>query len=148
MKATYHSFHLLPVDFLMMMGTCLASMLTQKCGNFVKTALMTPTQSKVSFGKICLSKVNISMLHFECTTDWSAHLTQRSRLFICVDTNSSCKVVSSIASAVWWVNSGQSVSGKSISIGEHYLNFPGRNIHCSHLPIAHMPWEDIWYPKL
>ena len=52
---------------------------------------------------------------------WSADWTQRSRLFICVETNSWWRVVSSIAFAVSWVSSGQFLSGSFISIRGHYL---------------------------
>ena len=52
---------------------------------------------------------------------WSADWTQRSRLFICVETNSWWRVVSSIAFAVSRVNSGQFLSGSFISIRGHYL---------------------------
>ena len=60
--------------------------------------------------------VNVSNQHFECDPHWSADLTQRSRLFICVETNNWCMLSSSIASAVCWVNSAQFFSGKSMSM--------------------------------
>ena len=63
----------------------------------------------------------------ECDPYWSADLTHRSRLFICVEINSWCMLSSSIASAVFWVNSAQFFSGKSISMKQYYTHFSGRN---------------------
>ena len=51
-------------------------------------------------------------------TYWSANFTQRSRLFICVETNSWCMLVSVTASAIFSVNSAQLLSGMSISAKE------------------------------
>ena len=60
--------------------------------------------------------------HSTNSSHWSADLTQRSMLFICVETNSSWRLASSIAFAVSWVNSGQLFSGLCIS-ANHYLFF-------------------------
>ncbi len=68
-----------------------------------------------------------SKWHFEYDTHWSADLTQRSRLFICVETNSWCTLSSSIASAVCWVNSTQFFSGKSMSMKQLHSHFSERN---------------------
>jgi hypothetical protein len=51
---------------------------------------------------------------------WSADLTRRSRLFICVETNKSWRLELSSAFAVSRVNSGQFLSGLCISVQEHY----------------------------
>ena len=56
-----------------------------------------------------------SSMYFIHATYWSADLVQRSMLFNCVETKSSCMLVSVIASAVFSVNSGQLISGKSKS---------------------------------
>jgi len=88
-----------------------------------------------------------SKWHFGCGPHRSADLIQRSRLFICVETNSWCMLSSFIASAVCWDNSAQFFSGKSMSMKQHYLHFSGRNPHHSHLPTVHMPLEDIWHSK-
>ncbi len=126
----------------------LTKMHTQKCGNFEKTMRMTSSHAKSSYFRTCLNNINVSKWHCECDPHWSADLTQRSRLFICVETNSWCMLSSSITSAVCWVNSAQFFSGKSMSMKWHYLYFSGRNPHHSYLPIAHVPWEDVWYLKL
>ena len=121
----------------------LTKMHTQKCGNFEKTMTVTSFHVQCVCFRTCLNNVNVSKWYFKCDPHWSADLTQRSRLFICVETNSWCMLSSSIASAVCWVNSAQFFSGKSMSMTQHYSHFSGRNSHHSHLPIAHMPWEDI-----
>ena len=54
---------------------------------------------------------------------WSINLTQRSRLFICVDTNSLLRLGSSIAAADLSVSSWQSVSGKSMSVMHDHFCF-------------------------
>ena len=64
--------------------------------------------------RTCLNSVNISKQHFEYDPHWSALLTERSRLFICVKINSWCMLVS-IAATVCWVNSAHFFSGKSTS---------------------------------
>jgi len=144
MKATYIPVHLLLFKF--SCADSLTKMHTQKCGNFEKTMRMTSSHSKSLCLRTCLNNVNVSKWHFECDSHWNADLTQRSRLFICVETNSWCMLSSSIASAVCWVNSAQFFSGKSMSMKWHYSHFSGTNPHHSHLPIAHMPLEDIWHP--
>jgi len=122
----------------------LTKMHTQKCGNFPKTVRMTWSHLNPFCLRACLNNVNVSKWNIECDAHWSADLTQRSRLFFCVETNSWCMLLSSTASAVFWVNSAQFFSGKSMSMKQHYLHFSGRNHHHhSHLPISHMPWEDI-----
>ena len=121
---------------------------TQKCGNFPKTTTMTFSHVNFLCFRTCLNNVNVSKWDCECDPHWSADLTQRSRLFICVETNSCCMLSLSIACAVFWVNSAQFFSGKSMSMKQHHSHFSGRISHYSHLPIAHMPWEDIWHPKL
>ena len=64
--------------------------------------------------------------HFQFYLTYGSHLsadtTQRSRLFICVETNSPWRLASSIAFAVSWVNSGQFLSGLCISVKEHYFD--------------------------
>ena len=135
------------LNFPMPMCT-LTKMHTQKCGNFPKTMRMTWNHDQFSCFRACLNNVNVSKWDFECDPHRSADSTQRSRLFICVETNSWCMVSSSIASAVFWVNSAQFFSGKSMSMKQHQSQFLGRNPDPSHLPIAHIPWEDIWHPKL
>ena len=137
------------LNFPMLMCS-LTKMHTQKCGNFEKTMRMTSSHVQLlsQCFRTCLNNVNVSKWHCGCDPHWSADLTQRSRLFICVETNSWCMLWSSIASAVFWVNSAQFFSGKSMSVNQHYSHFSRRNLHHSHLPIAHMPWEDIWHPKL
>jgi len=105
---------------------------TQKCGNFEKTATMTLSHVQCLYFKTCLNNVNVSKWHFECDPHWSADLTERSRLFICVETNSWCMLSSFIASAVCWVNSAQFFSGKSMSTKQcwvNYSHFSGRNLH-------------------
>ena len=123
---------------------------TQKCGNFAKTIQKTSFHDHhcLCF-RTCLNNVNvITKCHFECEPHWSADLTQRSRLFICVETNNWCMLSSSIASAVCWVNSAQFFSGRSMSMKQHYSHLSGRNPHHPHLPISHVPWVDTWHPKL
>ena len=127
---------------------CSLKMYTQKCGNFEKTMVRTLLHVNFLYFRTCLNNVNVSKWHFKCEPHWSADLTQRSRLFICVETNNWCMLSSSIASAVCWVNSAQFISGKYMSMGQHYSHFSGRNPHHSHLPASHMPWEDIWHTKL
>ena len=51
----------------------------------------------------------------QCDSHWSALFTQRSRLFLCVEINSSWRMSLSIASAVVSVNSGQLFAGMSMS---------------------------------
>ena len=147
MKITYLPVHLLPFGFFYA-DVQFDKMHTQKCGNFEKTMIMTSSHVQSLYFRTCLNNVNVSKWHFECDPHRSADSTQRSRLFICVETNSSCMLWSSIALAVCWINSAQLFSGKSMSMKQHVLHFSGRNPHHSHLPIAHMPWEDIWPPKL
>ncbi len=137
-------FHLI---FPMLMCS-LTKMHTQKCGNFENTRIITSSHVQCACVKTCLRHLNVSKWHFECDPHSSADLTQRSRLFLCVETNRWCMLSSSIASAVCWVNSAQFFSGKSMSMKQHYFNCSGTNPHHLHLPIVHMPWEDIWYPKL
>ena len=133
------------LNFPMLMCS-LTKMHTQKCGNFEKTMVMTSSHVQALGFRTCLNYVSSSKWNFECDPHWSADLTQRSRLFICVETKSWRMLSSSIASAVCWVNSAQLLSGKSMSMKQHY-NLLGWKHH-SHLPIAHMPWEDIWHPEL
>ncbi len=134
------------LNFHMLMCS-LTKMQTQKCGNFEKTMKMMLFHVQSCF-RTCLNNVNVSKWHFECELHWSADLTERSKLFICVETNSWCMLSLSIASAVCWINSAQFFSGKSMSMKQHYSHFLERNPHHSHLPTVHMPWEDIWHPKL
>ena len=145
MKATYHPVHLL--SFTSMLLFSLTKMHTQKCGNFEKTMVMTSSHVRCLYFRTCLSNVNLSTWILN-TTYRSADLTQRSRLFICVETNNWCMLSSSIASAVCWVNSAQLFSGKSMSMKQHDFHFSGRNTCHSHLPTAHMPWEDVWHLEL
>ena len=105
----------------------LTKMQTQKCGNFEKTMRMTLSHVQWLCFRTCLNNVNVSKWHFECDPHWSADLTQRSRLFICVETNSWCMLPSSITPAVCWVNSAQFFSGKSMSMKQHYSHFSVRN---------------------
>ena len=140
--------HYLPSDELLWSTYCSiwrppTSLSTQKCGNFAKTMRMTSSHIQLLCFKTCLNNVNVSRWDFECYPHWSADLAQRSRLFICVETKSWCMLSSSIASAVFWVNSAQFFSGKSMSTKQHHSHFLGRNPDHSHLPIAHMPWEGI-----
>ena len=121
--------------------------LTQKCANFEKTWRMTIVHGVFSRLRTPLNNVNVSKWHFECDPHLSADLTQRSRLFICVETNSWYMLSSSIALAVCRVSSAQFFSGKSMSMKQHYAHFSGRNPHYSHLPTAHMPWVDNWHPR-
>ena len=148
--STYHSIWRPPTFLLIYcklnfpMPMCsLTKMHTQKCGNFAKTMTMTSSHVLFLCFRTCLNNVNVSKWDFEYDPHWSADLTQRSRLFICIETNSWCILSSSIASAVFWVNSAQFFCGKSMSMKQHYSCLSGRNPHHSHLPIAHMPWEDI-----
>ena len=127
MKATYLPVHLLPFNFPIPICS-LTKIHTQKCGNFPKTSIMTLFHVQwFSYLKTFLNNVYVSKWDFECDPHWSADLTQRSRLFICVETNSWCMLLSSIASAVFWVNSAQFFSGKSMSMRQHYSYFSGRN---------------------
>ena len=127
MKVTYLPVHLLPFKFPMLMCS-LTKMHTQKCGNFEKTRIMTSSHVQSLYFRTCLNNVNVSKWHFECDPHQSADSTQRSRLFICVETNSSCMLWSSIALAVCWINSAQLFSGKSMSIKQHYSHFQGVEI--------------------
>ena len=69
-------------------------------------------------------KRSMLLIHiFECDPHRSADLTQRSRLFICVETNNWCMLSSSIASAIFWVNSAQFFSSKSMSMKQHHSQF-------------------------
>ena len=117
MKITYLSVHLWPFKFTHA-DVQLAKMHTQKCGNLEKTmvTISSHIQDLAEDFRTCLNNVNITKWHFECEPHWSADLTQRSRLFICVETNSWYMLSSSIASAVFWVNSAQLLSGKSMSM--------------------------------
>ena len=149
-KSIYHSVWRLPTSLFIywhfnipMPMYSLTKMHTQKCGNFAKTMRMISSHVKFLCFRTCLNNVNVSRWDFECYPHWSADLAQRSRLFICVETKSCCMLSSSIASAVFWVNSAQFFSGKSMSTKQHYFLFLGRSPDHSHLPIAHMPWEDI-----
>ncbi len=103
------------LNFYMLMFS-LTKIQTQKCGNFEKTMKMTVCHVKSLCFRTCLNNVNVSKWHFECDPHWSADLTERSRWFICVETNSSCILSLSIASAVCWANSAQFFSGKSMSM--------------------------------
>ena len=142
MKATYLPVHLMPFNFSNYAYVQFEKMHTQKCGNFEKIMRMTSFHIQfLCFGfRTCLNNANVSMWHFECSDlHWSADLTQRSRLFICVEINSWCMLSSSLASAVFWLSSAQFISGKSMSINQHYSHFSRRNPHYSCLQIAHMP---------
>ncbi len=133
-----------------MLTYSLTKMHTQKCGNFEKIMRrISSFHLKFLWFRTCLNNVSVSKWHFKCDNHCSADLTQRSRLFICVETNSWCMLSSSIASAVCWVNSAQFFSGKSMSMKQYYSDVSGsQDPYHSHLPIAHMPWEDIWHPEL
>ena len=62
---------------------------TQKCGNFEKTMSMTSSHVQCLCFRTCLSNVTASIkCDFGHDPHWSADLTQRSRLFIWVETNS------------------------------------------------------------
>ena len=122
MKATYLPVHLLPFNF-SYANVEFEKMHTQKCGNFENTMIMTSSHVQFLCFRTCLNSVNVNKWHVECDAHWSADLTQRSRLFICVETNSWCMLSSSIASAVCWVNSAQFFSGKSMSMEQHYSLF-------------------------
>jgi len=127
----------------------LTKMHTQKWGNFEKTITMTSSHGQSLCFRTCLNNVNVSKWHFECDPHSSADLTQRSRLFICVETNSWCMLSSSIASPVFWVNSAQFFPGKSVSMKPSSPPFFSERNSCHpHLPIAHMPWEGAWHAKL
>ena len=132
MMATYLPVHLLPFKFHMPMDS-LTKTHTQKCGNLAKTVITTSSHCLLFFFRTCLNNVNVSKWHFECNPHWSADLTQRSRLFIWVETNSWCMLLSSIALAVCWVSSAQFFSGKSMSMKQHYFHFSGRKHDYSHL---------------
>ena len=105
---------------------CIATkMHTQKCGNFENTMKVTSSHDECWCFITCLNNDNVSNIVsdiFYCDPYWSADLTQRSRLFICVETNSPCMMSSSIASAVCWVNSAQFFSARSMSM-KHYSHF-------------------------
>ena len=88
---------------------------TQKCGNLLMTIRITASNEGVFSTKTCLKLVKVWNWILKWNSHWSADLTQRSRLFICVETNNSCKVESSITSAVFVVSSWQSCSGRCIS---------------------------------
>ena len=62
------------------------------------------------------SKCQPHNFQFWCNAHLSPNFTQRSRLFLCIETNISLKLTSSIALAVLSVNSGQSFSAMSISV--------------------------------
>ena len=89
---------------------------TQKCGNIAKMHWITSSQWEPC--GINLEMVNILKQYLIYITCLSADLTQRSRLFPCVETKSWSILSSVTASAVLSVNSGQSISGKSISVKE------------------------------
>jgi hypothetical protein len=88
MKVTYLPVHLLPFQFSYAMCS-LTKMHTQKCGNFETTRIMISPHVQSLYFRACLENDNVSECqHFECDPHRSADLTQRSRLFICVETNS------------------------------------------------------------
>ena len=145
MKATYLPLHLLPLIFPVLMCS-LTKNAYPEMWKFWKNYQNDIIPCPISMFQN-MSDGTMSMLFnkwcFECDPHRSADLTQRSRLFICVETNSWCMLSLSIALAVCWVNSAQFFSGKSMSTKQHYSWISGRKSHHSHLPIAHMPWEDI-----
>ena len=86
--------------------------------------------------------------HIQCESHWSAYFTERLRLFFCVEINNSFRTMSSIASAVLSVSSGQLFSGMSISMKKKYNADCVKNVCCSYLPIAHGPLGDVQYSRL
>lgn len=121
---------------------------TQKWGNFVMTLPITSLLQLLDMAYLEIgqnsSRVVVVFIH---VTYWSADLVQRSTLFNCVETKSSCMLISVTAEAVFSVNSGQSFSGKSKSAEGLYLQY-ARSAYHSYLPIAQMSLVDAQYWKL
>ena len=144
MKVTYIPAHLFPLSFILMCSLNFEKCIPRNVEILKKLQKATSSHVQCLCFRTCLSNVSVRKCHLN-DSYLSAALTERSTLFIFVETNSWCRPSSSIASAVFRVNSAQSFSGKSMSIKQHYTHFSGWN-H-SHLPTAHMPWEDTLHPK-
>ena len=122
--------------------------LTQKYGKQLRASQITWLHESSWLTKACLKIVKFYHWNLECDSHLRADLTQRLRLFICVETKSSYRLGSSIASAVFSVNSEQSISGVSMSVEQLCISISHDSKNYFHLANAHIPLEEIEHLRL